>query len=399
MKKISIKAQAIEPSKTLEINAIANDLKKKGHDVISLSVGEPDFNTPDYICDAAIEAIHSGHTKYTAVSGIAELRTAIANNIKEMHGITYTPDQIIVSTGAKQSLSLALSAILNPGDEVLLPSPYWISYPEMIKLADGKPVIVETSAETAYKVTPEILDQYTTDATKALILNAPSNPTGVVYTRDELKALADWAVDRDVFVVSDEIYEVISYGEKCTSIAEFGEAIKERTIMINGFSKAYAMTGWRLGYAAADSKIVKLMTAMQSHLTSNASTISQYAGLAALTSSKAKEVEQKMVAIFLERRNRLMNLLDEMPDIDYIKPEGAFYFFVNVSAYYGKKIGDRVIQGSIDFAAMLLAQEQIAITPGLVFGDDDFVRISYATDLETLEVAMSRFKSFLDQLH
>lgn len=398
MKTTSIKAQAIEPSKTLEINAIANELKKKGHDVISLSVGEPDFNTPEYICDAAIDAIHKGHTKYTAVSGIPELRSAIADNIQALHGLTYGPDQIIVSTGAKQSLSLALSAILNPGDEVLLPSPYWISYPEMIKLADGKPVIVETSAETAYKVTPETLDQYINDRTKALILNAPSNPTGVVYTRDELKALAKWVVDQDIYVVSDEIYEVISYGEKCVSIAEFGDEIKNRTIMINGFSKAYAMTGWRLGYAAASSEIVKLMSAMQSHLTSNASTISQYAGLAALTSSQAKKVEQEMVSIFLERRNRLMQLLDELSDIEYIRPDGAFYFFVDVSAYYGKQIGDRIIEGSIDFAAMLLAQEKIAITPGLVFGDDNFVRISYATDMETLEEAMKRFKNFLDQL-
>lgn len=395
-KYLSKQIQSLSPSLTLEISAKAKAMKAQGINIINFSVGEPDFDTPQYIKDAAVRAIEAGHTKYTPVPGIPALREAIAAKLNNENAIDCKAENIIVSTGAKQPLLLALMAILNPGDEVLVPIPYWVSYPEMVHIAGGITIPVPTSEENDYKVTPELLDKYITNKTKCIMLNSPSNPSGVVYSKEDLVTFADWVVENDLYVISDEIYEKLVYDVDFVSLQSLNPEIAKRTITVNGFSKAYAMTGWRLGYACADLPIIKLMNAIQGHMTSNASSMTQYAGLAALT-EKTEDLD-RMFNVFKRRRDNFVEILNSIDDVTYIYPGGAFYTFVDVSAYYGKSYNGVPITDSVSMASELLEHERIALTPGIAFGDDRFVRFSYALADEDLVEGLTRFKSFLDKM-
>ncbi|UCF65949.1 MAG: pyridoxal phosphate-dependent aminotransferase, partial [bacterium] len=365
----------IEASKTLQVKEKALQLKAKGIKVIDLTAGEPDFQTPELIAQAGIRAIQEGFTKYTANTGIPELRTKIAQKLHTDNNLDYTPEQIIVSNGAKQSILNALLSIVNEGDEVILPSPYWVSYPEQIKIAGGTPVIVDTRYHQ-FKLSPSLLQQHITPNTRVLILNSPSNPTGVVYSKSELSELAEVLKNENIWIISDEIYEKIIFdGLQHTSIAALGNLI-EKSIVINGFSKSYSMTGWRVGYAAAPLPVVKAMSKIQGHSTSNASSISQKAALAALQESDA-EVE-KMRKTFEERRNFIQQQLDSRPYFSYIYPQGAFYFFINISKSFGKQAGDKVIENSLDFSTYVTENYHMVSVPGIAFGANDYIRLSFA---------------------
>ena len=374
----SKKAMNITPSITLAITAKAKELKGAGVDVVSFGAGEPDFNTPKNIMEAAIKSMEEGKTKYTPTSGIIELREAICKKLKEDNNLHYNSNQIIVSTGAKQCLADAFMAILNPGDEVIVPIPYWVSYPELIKLADGMPVFVEGKEENDYKYTLESLNKVVNNNTKAIIINSPNNPTGTVYSIEELKEIAEFAKKHDLIIISDEIYEKLIYdGKKHVSVASLSEDAYNRTIVINGFSKSYAMTGWRLGYAAGNAEVIKLMTSVQSHVTSNANSIAQYAGVEALNGPK-DEIE-KMVGKFEERRNLMIDRIKNITGLSVIRPEGAFYVMINLENYLGKSINENVINNSVDFSRELLEHEKVAVIPGSAFGLDKYIRLSYAT--------------------
>lgn len=395
---LSEKIGKIEESVTLAITAKAGKLKEEGKDIIGFGAGEPDFNTPENIISKAILAMEEGKTKYTPASGILPLKKALAEKFKNDNGLNYKPSQIIISTGGKQSLNNALSAILNPGDEVLIPSPYWVSYPELVKLSDGIPVLVETKADSFYKITPEILEKYVSPKTKAIIINSPSNPTGSVYNRQELEGIAEFAKRHDLIIISDEMYEKLIYdGAQHVSIASLSEDAFERTITVNGVSKAYAMTGWRIGYcAAANDKIVKMMSNLQSHTTSNPSSISQYAALEAVSGDQTKVLEMKEE--FGKRKDLIMKLTDDIPGVSYIKPEGAFYLMINVSSCFGKEYNGRKIENSMDFADVLLEDKLVAVVPGEAFGDPEFVRLSYATSRKNIEEGLKRFKELIMEL-
>lgn len=372
----SRKAKNINPSITLAITAKAKALKAEGVDVVSFGAGEPDFNTPKNIIDAAIRAMEEGKTKYTPTAGIIELREAICNKLEKDNNLKYNPNQIIVSTGAKQCLADVFMAILNPGDEVIVPTPYWVSYPELIKLADGTPVFVEANEKAGYKYTIEDLEKVVTDKTKALVLNSPNNPTGTIYQKEELEVIAEFAKKHDILIISDEMYEKLIYdGEKHISIASLSQDAYERTVVINGVSKAYAMTGWRIGYAAAKEEIIKLMVSVQSHVTSNPNSIAQYASVEALNGPTDELV--KMIAEFDNRRKFMVKRIGEMEGLDIIYPKGAFYLMINVSSVYGKAINGKTINSSLDFSAELLEEEKVAVIPGAAFGLDKFIRLSY----------------------
>ncbi|MDU2753782.1 MAG: pyridoxal phosphate-dependent aminotransferase [Clostridium sp.] len=393
----SKKAMNITPSITLAITAKAKELKGAGVDVVSFGAGEPDFNTPKNIMDAAIKSMEEGKTKYTPTSGIIELREAICKKLKEDNNLSYNSNQIIVSTGAKQCLADAFMAILNPGDEVIVPIPYWVSYPELIKLADGVPVFVEGKEENDYKYTLESLNKVVNDNTKAIIINSPNNPTGTVYSIDELKDIAEFAQKHDLIIISDEIYEKLIYdGKKHVSVASLSEDAYNRTIVINGFSKSYAMTGWRLGYAAGNAEVIKLMTSVQSHVTSNTNSIAQYAGVEALNGPK-DEIE-KMVKKFEERRNLMIDRIKSITGLSIIRPEGAFYVMINLENYLGKSINENVINNSVDFSRELLEHEKVAVIPGSAFGLDKYIRLSYATSEELILKGLDRIESFLNKL-
>lgn len=395
--KLSKKAENISPSITLEITAKANKLKAEGVDVVSFGAGEPDFNTPENIINAAVKAMNEGKTKYTPASGITELKQAICEKFKNDNNLSYTPDQIIISTGAKQNLANTFMAILNPGDEVLIPVPYWVSYPELTKLADGVPVFVQTLEENNYKYTVEQLEAAVTDKTKAILLNSPNNPTGTIYSREELTEIAEFAKKHDLFIISDEIYEKLIYdGEKHVSIASLSEDAYNRTIVINGVSKTYAMTGWRIGYSAAPKEITKLMSSLQSHMTSNPNSIAQYAALEALTGPK--DSIKAMIKEFESRRNFMVEKLDKIPGVSIIKPSGAFYIMVNVKNYFGKLLNGTTINNSLEFAKVLLEDEKVAVIPGSGFGLDEYVRLSYATSKELIEKGLDRIAEFLTKL-
>jgi aspartate aminotransferase len=393
----SKKAESITPSITLAITTKAKELSDAGIDVVSFGVGEPDFNTPKHIIDAAIKAMEEGKTKYTSTPGILELRKAICNKFKKDNNLSYTPDQIVVSTGAKQCLANAFMAILNPEDEVLVPSPYWVSYTELIKLSDGIPVIIEASKESNYKINLELLNKYVTNKTKAIIINSPNNPTGTVYNKKELEVIAKFAEEKDLIIISDEIYEKLIYdNEKHISIASISEDSYKRTIVINGLSKAYAMTGWRLGYVAADKKISKLMGSIQSHITSNTNSITQYAAIAALN---GPEDDQKaMVLEFDKRRNYMLKRISEMKDISCIEPSGAFYVMINIQEFYGKFINGKKINNSVEFSALLLDEEKVAVVPGAGFGAHNYVRLSYATSMDIIKKGLDRIESFIKKI-
>ncbi len=394
---LSRKAQRIEASVTLAITAKAKEMKENGIDVISFGAGEPDFNTPENIINAAIKAMQEGNTKYTNVNGILPLREAICKKFKEDNGLIYKPSQIVVSTGAKQSLANVFLAILNPGDEVIVPNPYWVSYPELIRLADGKAVFVESDETSSYKFTKENLEKAVTEKTKAIILNTPNNPTGTIYNKEELIEIAEFAKKYDLIIVSDEMYEKLIYdGESHVSIASVSHDAYERTIVINGLSKSYAMTGWRLGYCGATEKIAKLMTNIQSHMTSNVCSITQYAAVEALNGPQDKVKE--MISEFEKRRNYMAKTLEEMNNLSIIKPQGAFYIMINIDKCLGKEINGEKINDSMDFSANLLENEKVAVIPGKAFGLDNYVRVSYATSMELIEKGLERINKFVNKL-
>ena len=396
--KLSKKAEAISPSITLAITAKAKELKESGVDVISFGAGEPDFNTPSNIIEAAYKAMKEGKTKYTATSGIKELKEEICKKFLRDNGLKYDLDQIIVCTGAKQCLADAFMAILNEGDEVIIPTPYWVSYPELVKIAGGVPVFMEGSIENHFKYEIEKLENIVTSKTKAIIINSPNNPTGTIYNKEELLELAKFAENHNLIIIADEIYEKLIYdGERHISIASLTDYAYNNTIVINGLSKAAAMTGWRIGYAAANKEIIKLMTSIQSHMTSNTNSITQYAAIEAL--SNTEDSLNKMVKEFDNRRKYMINRLDSIKGINYILPKGAFYIMVNVSGVYGKSINGEKIIDSLSFSKELLKEENVAVIPGIGFGLDDYIRLSYATSMENIENGIDRIEKFLNKLN
>ena len=394
---LSKKAGNISPSITLSITAKANELKKQGVDVVSFGAGEPDFNTPENIINAAIKAMKDGKTKYTPAGGILELKETICKKFKKDNNLDYKPSQITISTGAKQCLANAFMAILNPGDEVLIPIPYWVSYPELVKLADGVPVFVETKKENNYKYTVEDLEKAVTDKTKAILINSPNNPTGTIYHEDELLKIANFAKKHNLLIVSDEIYEKLIYdGKKHVSIASLNEDAFNRTLVINGVSKTYAMTGWRLGYIAASEEITKIMTSIQSHMTSNVNTITQYATIEALNGPV--EELKNMVSEFENRRNFMVDKLSKISGVSIIKPSGAFYIMVDISDYFNTVFKGQKIENSLDFAKVLLDEEKVAVIPGAGFGLDNYIRLSYATSMKVIETGIDRISTFLSKI-
>lgn len=394
---LSRKAQAVKPSSTLAITAKAKELKAQGIDVVGFGAGEPDFDTPENICNAAISAINSGFTKYTPASGTNELKQAVCNKFEKFNNIHYTPDQIVISNGGKHSLTNVFQAILNPGDEVIIPSPYWLSYPEIVMLADGEPVFVRGEQENGYKVTVEQLQAATTEKTKALILNSPSNPTGMIYSEEELLAIADYVIKNDIYVVADEMYEYLVYdGNRHVSIASLNEEIYKRTITVSGLAKTYAMTGWRIGYTGSSVEIAKLMSGIQSHQTSNPNSIAQKAAVEALTGDQSSM--KMMVREFDARRKYMYEKISNMHHISAKEPHGAFYVFVDISktlemSYKGKKI-----ETSAEFARILIEEYNVAVIPCTDFGYDDHIRLSYAISIEQIEEGLSRIEKFLIEL-
>lgn len=394
---LSNKAKGINPSITLEIAAKAKALKDSGVNVISFSAGEPDFNTPNNIINAAIIAMRDGKTKYTPTSGVLELRKAICTKFKNDNDLLYEPNQIVVSTGAKQSLANAFLAILNKGDEVIIPIPYWVSYPELIKLADGVPIFINNLKENDYKYKIEDLRKVVTSKTKAILLNSPNNPTGSIYSKEELIEIAEFAKENDLVIISDEIYEKLIYDDnKHISIASISKDAYKRTIVINGLSKSYAMTGWRVGYSASSEEIAKLMSSIQSHVTSNINSISQYAAIEALTGSQ--DSLNNMVEEFKDRRNYMVDRLNKIKGISYIMPKGAFYIMINIGNYFGKAVSDNIINSSLEFSRSLLEEEKVAVIPGIAFGLDDYIRVSYATSKEAIEEGLNRLEKYLQKL-
>ena len=391
---LSNKARAISSSPTLAIDAKFKQMKANGEDVVGFGCGEPDFDTPQYIKDAAIAAINSGKTKYTPAAGTLELRKAVAEKFKRENGLDYAPSDIVVSNGAKHSLMNALTAILNPGDEVILPAPFWVSYPELIKLADGVPVIINTKEENEFKAKAEDLKRALTPKTKAIILNSPSNPTGMVYTKEELKEIADFAVENNLYVVSDEIYEHLIYEGEHISIASFNDKIKALTIVINGVSKTYAMTGWRIGYAAAAPEIAKIMSNVQSHASSNPNSIAQAATVAAL--SGGDEEIERMRRHFKNRRDYMVEAINSIDGVSCRMPHGAFYIMMNIDELIGKTYYGKIINNSDDFAELFLEKAKVAVVPGTGFGAANFVRWSYATSMDNIVEGIQRLKNFLE---
>ncbi len=378
----------IPPSVSLAITSKAKALAAAGESVCSFAAGEPDFDTPEVIKAAAAAALARGETKYTPASGLLPLREAIAEKLEKENGLSYAPTQIVVSNGAKHSLFNIFMAICNPGDEVLIPAPYWLSYPEMVKIAGGTPVIVATEESCDFKVTPEALEACMTDKTRAVVINSPSNPIGVVYSGDELKALAAVAVKHDVLIISDEIYEKMIFdGVKHVSIGSFSDEVLARTITVNGFSKAYAMTGWRLGYFAAPMPIVKVAATLQSHSTSGPNTFAQYGGIAALKDAAGDVAE--MVAAFDSRRGYMYERLTAIEGVTCVKPQGAFYMLPNISSFG---------IDSVNFASRLLEEAKVAVVPGAAFGADANIRMSYACSKENIDEGVSRLAAFVATL-
>lgn len=384
------RVKTLTPSTTLAITAKAKEMKAEGYDVIGLGAGEPDFNTPQHIIDAAIQSMEAGHTKYTPAGGLPALKKEVAAKLKKDQGLDYEQKEIIVTSGAKHALYTLFQVLLDEGDEVIIPIPYWVSYPEQVKLAGGTPVYIEGSETNDFKITPEQLEKSISDKTKAVIINSPSNPTGMVYSKDELKALGDICIARGVIIVSDEIYEKLMYGgNKHISIAEISPELKAQTILINGVSKSHSMTGWRIGYAAGDSEIIKAMTDLASHSTSNPTSNAQYATIAAYSGSQ--EPVEVMRRAFESRLDIIHAKLIEIPGVTCIKPQGAFYLFPNVKEA-AKITGCKDVD---QFVERLLTEEQVAVVPGSGFGSPDNIRLSYATSLELLENAVERIMNFV----
>jgi aspartate aminotransferase len=391
---LSRKAKQIAPSVTLAITAKAKKLKEEGIDVVSFGAGEPDFNTPENIQEVAIEAIKKGLTRYTPASGILQLKEALCEKFKTDNNLDYIPSQIVISNGAKHSLYNVLMAICNPGDEVIVPVPYWVSYPDLVRLADAIPVLVETKEEENFKYKKEVLLKAITNKTKAIIVNSPNNPTGVVYNKEDLEMIAEIAVEHDLIIISDEIYEKLVYGGvKHISIASLNDEVKNRTIVVNGVSKAYAMTGWRIGYTASTEEIAKIMSNVQSHATSNPNSIAQYASVEAIRGQQ-EDVEE-MRKEFEKRRDYMVEKINSIPGISCKKPEGAFYVMINITGLKGKNIKGYQISSSVDLCNALLDSEKVAAIPGAGFGADDFIRLSYATSMENIVEGLRRIENFV----
>ena len=391
---LSERAKKIKPSPTLAIDSRAKAMKASGEDVISFGVGEPDFDTPENVKEAAVRAMREGFTKYTAVGGIDALKDAIIDKLKRDNGLSYGREEVMVSCGAKHSLYNIAQALYGPGDEVIIPSPYWVSYPDQVILNDATPVFVKTYEADSFSVSAAALKESVTDNTKALILNSPSNPTGMMYDRKTLNDIADLAVRHDFYVISDEIYEKLVYdGVEHVSIASLGKEVRDRTIVVNGLSKSHAMTGWRIGYAAGPADVIKAMTNIQSQSTSNPTSIVQKAAVEALTGPQ--EFVEMMRGKFDERRRFLVGALNRIEGVSCSMPSGAFYAFPNTSKIYGRRFGQRVISSSSDLALYLLEVAGVAVVPGAAFGDDDYIRLSYATSMGDIERGIKRIKDAL----
>ena len=390
---ISDRFQGIATSPTLAIDAKFKQMKADGMDVVGFGAGEPDFDTPQHIKDAAIKAIHDGFTKYTPASGTMELKKAVCDKMQRDNGLTYAPGDIVISNGAKHSLVNVFGAILNPGDEVIIPAPFWVSYPEMVKINFGVPVVLQTTEENNFKFSIDELRSAITPKTRAIVINSPSNPTGMIYTADELKAIADLAVEKDLYVVSDEIYEHLTYEGIPVSIASFGEEIKKRTIIVNGVSKTYAMTGWRIGYTASAPEIAKAMSNVQSHATSNPNSIAQVAAVAALDGPQ--DEVPKMRAAFQERRDYMVERINSIDGVSCLEPHGAFYVMMNMKSLIGKELYGHTITGSDDFADLFLEKQLVAVVPGSGFMAEGYVRWSYATSMENIKRGLDRLEAFL----
>ena len=381
----------IQPSPTLVIDAKAKAHRAQGVDVIGFGVGEPDFNTPAHICEAAKKAIDSGYTKYMPVGGVSELKDAIIAKMKRDHGLDYSRDEISVSCGAKHTLYNVSQALIQDGDEVLIPAPYWVSYPDQVLLAGGTPVFIQTDESNVFKITPEKLEKAITPKTKAMILNSPCNPTGTSYTVDELQALGKVCLKYDFTIISDDIYERLIYdGQKFCNIVQALPELKSRVVVVNGVSKTYAMTGWRIGYACGPKNLIAAMTKMQSQSTSNATSIAQMAALEAIGGSQ--EVVAEMVAEFEKRRTYIVGRLNAISGITCFNSTGAFYAFPNISALFGKTFNGKVIGNSTDFASYLLDEAKVALVPGIAFGADNYVRLSYATSMDNIVEGMNRIE-------
>lgn len=391
MIRLSKLAGSVQPSATLAAGAKARQMKAAGIKVYDFSLGEPDFNTPEHICAAAAAATRAGHTHYTPVNGIPELKTAIANWYKRYHGLECSPEQVIVSNGAKQSIHNALAAIVGPGDEVVIPAPYWVSYSDLVSMTGATPVLVETQFETGFKMSPQQLKAAITPRTRVLMINSPCNPTGTVYTRKELEALMDVMLNTEAAILSDEIYEQLTYGEaKPTCIAKLRPELRERTITVSGASKSYAMTGWRMGWAVAPTAVVNAMGNIQSQETSCPSSVSQHALLAALEGPQ--ECVAQMRKEFEARRDLVCSLLGKIPGLRFSKPDGAFYLFFDVSSHFGKK---PVVKDSLTFCQAALEQAHVNLVPGAAFGAEGYVRMSYATSREEIEGGLGRLAKWL----
>lgn len=387
--KLAKRTQAIGPSLTLGITAKAKALRAEGIDIIGFGAGEPDFDTPDHIKQEAIEAIKDGFTKYTPTSGIPELKQAICNRLKDDISVEYETSEIIVSCGAKHSIYNVIQVLCEEGDEVIIPAPYWVSYPEQVRVTGAKPVIINTTENDGFKITPESLSDHITDKTKLLILNSPSNPTGAVYFREELEEIAKIAVEKGIWVISDEIYDKLVYdGLQQASIASLGDQIKAQTLVVNGVSKAYSMTGWRIGYLAGDKEIVSAISNLQDHSTSNPTSIAQKAALAALNGTQ--EPVHLMAKEFEKRRNHMVEGLNKLPGVSCIMPTGAFYAFPNISGVFGKSFKGQSIRNSMELTEILLQEGRVAVLPGSPFGADDYLRLSYATSMENIVAGLDR---------
>ncbi|MBW1646093.1 MAG: pyridoxal phosphate-dependent aminotransferase [Deltaproteobacteria bacterium] len=394
---LAARVQQIKPSPTLAISAKAKAMQAAGIDVINFGAGEPDFDTPEHIKAAAIQAIQDGFTRYTAVPGIPELKEAIRAKLVRENQLQYKNEEIIVSCGGKHSFYNLAQALLDSGDEVIIPAPYWVSYPPMVQLAGGVPVIIPTTEEQGFKITPEQLRQHLSEKTKAVVINSPSNPTGAAYTRDELQALAAATADYDLLLISDEIYEHIVYdGFRQSSVAQLGPAVKERTVILNGVSKSYAMTGWRIGFTAGPAPLVAAMTKIQSQSTSNPTSISQKAAIAAYNGPQ--DCIATMLTAFDERRRYIVEALNQIPGVSCFRPQGAFYAFPRVAGLLGKKFAGETIGSSLDLCNLLLEKAKIAAVPGEGFGAPGYLRLSYATSMANIKAGLERLAAFVDQL-
>lgn len=392
--KISRIIQALEPSATLAMAAKAKELKASGRKVYDLSVGEPDFTTPEHICQAAVNAMNAGHTHYTVASGIPELKKAVVDQYKAVHGLEYSPAQVVIANGAKHALHNVFTVLLDPGDEMIIPAPYWVSYAELVKLTGGVPVIVETPQENNFKLTPEMLLKAITKNTKVLLLCSPSNPTGSMYSPEELGELADVAIEKNLLVVADEIYERLIYGNnKFASFATVRPGLQDRTILINGVSKTYAMTGWRIGWSIAPPNVSKAIADLQSQETSNPCSISQYAALTALTGPQ--DCVAAMLAEFAKRREFVQNRIAKIPGISCPEMAGAFYAFVNITKHLGRAYDGVQIDNSNQWCLELLAKKGVATVMGSAFGAEGYARLSFATSMANLEAALNLIEEFV----